>query len=86
MVPRVEFPPVIPFTCQMMAVSLLFCTVAVKARVLPTRTVALVGEIVTLTAGGGLVTVTVAVPNTAGTVVLVAAIVTVPDGTLPGAV
>ena len=60
-----------------------------KARVLPTRTVALVGEIVMLTGGGGgagFVTVTVAVPNTAGTVVLVACTVTVPEGTLAGAV
>jgi hypothetical protein len=50
------------------------------------RTVALAGEIVTLTGGAGLVTVTVAIPDTAGKVVLVTCIVTGLDGTLAGAV
>jgi len=89
MVPTVEFPPTMPFTFQMIPVSVVFCTVAVKARVLPTRTVALVGEMVTLTGGGGgggLVTVTVAVPATGGVVLLVAVTVTGPEGTLDGAV
>jgi hypothetical protein len=48
-VPTVEVPPVTPLTFQMTEVFAAFCTVAVKARVRPTRTVALVGEMVTLT-------------------------------------
>jgi len=85
MVPTVEFPPVTPFTFQLTDVFVAFCTVAVKARVRLTRTVALVGEIVTLTGTPG-VTVTVAVPETVGRVVLVAVIVTALDGTFDGAV
>lgn len=54
-------------------------TVALNCTVLPTRTDALVGEIVTLMGGGGggPVIVTDAVPVTAGVVLLVACTVTV---------
>ena len=72
MVPTVELPPVMPFTFQVTAVLEVLVTVAVNWRVLPTRTLALVGEIVTLTGGGGLVTVTEALPTAEGTAVLVA--------------
>jgi len=48
-VPTVALPPVTPFTCQVTAVLLVFCTVAVNCRVPPAPTVADVGEIVTLT-------------------------------------
>ena|SRR5689334_23150732 len=85
-VPTVAFPPMMPFTAHFTDVSAAFCTVAVNVRVRFTRTVALVGEIVTVTGGGGFTTVTLAVPVTGGTVVLVATIVTAPDGTLEGAV
>src|SRR2546430_12908415 len=49
-VPTVALPPVTPFTCQVTAVLLVFCTVAVNCWVPPAATVADVGAIVTLTA------------------------------------
>ena len=49
MVPVVEVPPVTPFTCQVTELLLEFCTVAVKACVVPTETLAVVGEIEILT-------------------------------------
>lgn len=51
MVPTVELPPVIPFTFQLTAVFVVFCTVAVNWRVLLTRTVAEAGEIAIVTTG-----------------------------------
>jgi hypothetical protein len=63
MVPKVEFPPVIPLTCQVTDVLVVFFTVAVKALVRLIRTDALVGEIVTLTGCEAGVTVTIAVPT-----------------------
>jgi len=54
-VPTVALPPVTPFTCQVTAVLLVFCTVAVNCWVPPAATVADVGEIVTLTAVGGVI-------------------------------
>jgi hypothetical protein len=50
-VPAVEFPPVTPFTCQVTALLLVFCTVATKACDAPTETLAVVGESEMLTAG-----------------------------------
>ena len=47
-------PPVTPFTFQITDVFELFCTVAVNCFVRFTRTVAVVGEIVMLTAAGAL--------------------------------
>ena len=52
-VPTVALPPVTPFTCQVTAVLLVFCTVALNCWVPPAATVADVGEIVTLTAAVG---------------------------------
>ncbi len=52
-VPVVAFPPVTPFTCQVTAVLLVFCTVAVKVCDAPVTTLAEVGEIEILTGGGG---------------------------------
>ena len=62
-VPIVEFPPTMPFTFQMIEVFGVFSTVAVNCLVCLTRTVALVGEIVMVTAGGA-VTFTYAVLDT----------------------
>ena len=50
MVPLLEFPPVVPFTCQVTAVLLLFETVAVNCWVPAAGNAAVGGEIVTLTA------------------------------------
>ena len=47
-VPTVALPPVTPLTCQVTAVLLVFCTVAVNCCVLPAPTVADIGEIVTI--------------------------------------
>ena len=52
-VPTVALPPATPFTCQVTAVLLVFCTVALNCWVPPAATVADVGEIVTLTAAVG---------------------------------
>ena len=49
MVPTVEFPAVMPFTCQVTEVLLLLSTVAVNFCVLPAAKEAEGGEIVTLT-------------------------------------
>lgn len=79
MVPTVEFPPVMPFTFQVTAVFEVFDTVAENCLVRPTRTVALVGEMVMVTGGGGgggLTTLTVALPIAEGTATLVACTVT----------
>ena len=51
-VPTVALPPVTPFTCQVTAVLLAFCTVAVSCCVPPTAIVVDAGEIITLTATG----------------------------------
>jgi hypothetical protein len=51
-VPTVALPPAAPFTCQVTAVLLVFCTLAVNCCVAPAVTVAEVGEMVMLTAGG----------------------------------
>ena len=85
--PSVELPPVIPLTFHVTVLLDVFCTVAVKLWVLLIRTMALVGEMVTLTAAAGGVTVTRAVPITTGWVTVVACTVTVAgEGTLAGAV
>src|SRR5438876_496878 len=47
--PTVALPPVTPFTCQVTAVLLVFCTTALNCCVPPAATVAEVGEMVTLT-------------------------------------
>src|SRR5947207_5347336 len=54
-VPTVALPPITPLTCQVTAVLLVFCTVAVNCCVPPTPTVADTGEIVTRTTAAGLV-------------------------------
>ncbi len=51
-VPTVALPPVTPFTCQVTAVLLVFCTVAVNCWVPLAATVADVGAIVTITGIG----------------------------------
>src|SRR5256885_3430194 len=51
-VPTVALPPVTPLTCQVTAVLLVFCTVAVNCCVPPAPTVADAGEIVTRTGMG----------------------------------
>jgi hypothetical protein len=50
-IPVVAFPPVTPFTCQVTAVLVVFCTVAVKACDAPVATLAVPGEIEILTGG-----------------------------------
>src|SRR5436190_1971488 len=52
-VPTVALPPVTPLTCQVTAVLLVFCTVAVNCCVPPAPTVADTGEIVTRTTAVG---------------------------------
>jgi hypothetical protein len=85
-VPTVEFPPRTPFTRQVTAVCAVFWTSAVNCLVLLIRTVARVGEIVTLTGGDGVI-VTAATPTAPGTAWLVACTATVAgDGTMAGAV
>src|SRR5438552_4290292 len=51
--PTLEFPPDVPFTCQVTAVLLLFETVAVNCCVPPICTLAVAGESATETIGGG---------------------------------
>ncbi len=78
-----------PFTFHVTAVLVVFVTVAVNWRVVVMRTLAVVGEMVMLTTGGGggLVTLTEALPLAAGTALLVACTVTVAgDGRASGAV
>jgi len=71
-VPTVELPLVTPFTFQTTVLFEVFETVAVNCFVLLMRTVALVGEMLTLTGGGGLTTVTAALPIADGTALLTA--------------
>ena len=71
MVPVAAVPPVTPFTFQATDWFAEFFTVAVNCSVLPIRTEAEVGEMVTLT-GGGDVTITDAVPTADGIAWLVA--------------
>ena len=88
MVPNVEFPPVTPFTFQVTDVFVVLVTVAVNCLVVFTRTLALVGEMLIPTGGGGggFVTVTAALPTADVTCLLVACTVTPCDGTVAGAV
>ena len=53
MVPIALLPPVTPFTCQVTAVFVVFCTVAAKPCDEPVATLAAVGETETVTATGG---------------------------------
>src|SRR5438045_123632 len=64
-VPPVALPPLTPLTCQVTAVLLVFCTVAVNCCVPPAPTVADTGEIVTRTTAAG-VMVTCAEPDFVG--------------------
>jgi hypothetical protein len=86
-VPNVEFPPVTPFTFHVTDAFEVLLTVAVNCLVVRTRTVALVGEIVTVI-GNGFTTVTDALPTAGGvTALLLACTVTVAGvGTNAGAV
>src|SRR5204863_109664 len=85
-VPTVALPPVTPLTCQVTAVLLVFCTVAVNCCVPPTPTDADTGEIVTRTTAAG-VMVTCAEPDFVGSAWDTAATVTVAGfGTTAGAV
>src|SRR5437763_8992154 len=52
-IPTVALPPLTPLTCQVTAVLLVFCTVAVNCCVPPAPTVADTGEIVTRTTAVG---------------------------------
>jgi hypothetical protein len=56
-VPTVELPPVTPFTFHVTDELLAFFTVAVNCNVVVMRTFADVGEMVTLTVGGGGLTI-----------------------------
>jgi len=86
-VPTVELPPETPFTLQVTAVFEEFVTVAVNCLVRLRRMLALVGEMLTLIAGG-FTSVTAALPTAGGeTEVSLACTVTVAgDGTTDGAV
>jgi len=78
---------VTPFTFLVTAVLVVFWTVAANCLVRPTRTLALAGEMATVTGGAGLVLATDALPTAEVTAVLVACTVTVAgDGTIEGAV
>jgi len=55
-VPTVPFPPVIPFTLQVTLKLEVFCTVAVNCWVLRTRSVALLGDMLTETGAPGFTT------------------------------
>ena len=87
-VPVVALPPVTPLTFHVTAVFEVFVTVAVNCLVRPMRTLALVGEIVTVTGGGGGFTImTDALPIADDTALLVACTVTMAgEGTPEGAV
>jgi hypothetical protein len=52
-VPTVEFPPCIEFTCQVTAELPAFCTFAVNGTVVPAKGCAEAGDTVTTIAGGG---------------------------------
>jgi hypothetical protein len=66
-VPTVALPPVTPFTCQVTAVLLVFCTIALNCCVPPAATVAEIGEMVTLTEIGVFVIDTPAQPTVTNT-------------------
>lgn len=51
MVPTVEFPPAVPFTCHVTALLVAFVTVAMNCCSAPAPSVAEVGEIATITEG-----------------------------------
>src|SRR2546427_11552479 len=72
-VPTVALPPVTPFTCQVTAVLLVFCTTALNCCVPPAATVAKIGEMVTLTEIGVGVVDTPAQPTVSNTVTPTAA-------------
>ena len=85
--PTTLLPPPTPFTRQVTVLTVVFFTVALNCLVCFTTTLALVGEMVTLTGGGGFVTVTEALPTAEATALLVACTVTVAgEGTTDGAV
>src|SRR5437762_8079343 len=85
-VPTVALPPVTPLTCQVTAVLLVFCTVAVNCCVPPAPTVADTGEIVTRTTAAG-VMVTCAEADFVGSACDTAVTATVAGfGTTAGAV
>jgi hypothetical protein len=86
MVPTVELPPTAPFTSQLTAVLEVPETVALNCCDWVACTVALVGVIETDTEGGGAVTVTVALAETAGCTMLCAVTVTGPEGADVGVV
>jgi hypothetical protein len=71
-VPNVEFPPVTPFTFHVTEVFVVLVTLAVNCLVAVTRTLALVGEMVTAI-GSAFTTVTAALPATAGVTALLLA-------------
>ena len=52
-VPTDELPPAVPFTCQVTAVFDVLATVAINCRGDPAGTLAMLGEMLTVTAGGG---------------------------------
>src|SRR2546430_1096367 len=84
--PTVALPPLPPLTCQVTAVLLVFCTVAVNCCVPPAPTVADAGEIVTLTTAAG-VMVTCAEADFVGSACDTAVTATVAGfGTTAGAV
>ena len=71
-VPKVEFPPLTPFTFHVTEVFVVLITVAVNCFVVFTRTLALAGDILMLT-GGGFVIVTDALPTAGGVAALLLA-------------
>ncbi len=85
MVPVAALPPTTPFTFHVTRWSEEFFTVALNWTRLFSRTLADVGEMLTLTAAGAVI-VTDAVPLAVGVATLVALTDTLPEGTAPGAV
>src|SRR5215472_3863112 len=77
MVPTTAFPPAMPFTLQVTAAFDVPVTVAVSCCVLPSNTLELGDETITVTAGGGEVIVRTTLPLTKLSAWLVAWIVTV---------
>src|SRR5215472_3682707 len=87
MTPTLEFPPVVPATCQMMPVLVVPDTVAENCVDWPACTVALLGEITTVIVGGVATIVTLAFADLVESATLLAVTVTEePDGTAAGAV